>query len=120
MQIKFATTASIGLLAMILSACGTAQTKTAEAMPATPAQTAASGAPALTAEAQQALAAAAADWKTAKANFALWTTTDKLFKDAEASAKAGDSAAVIKQAGLVSAEVKVAMEQKNYPSTEMK
>lgn len=117
MHMKLASTAAIGLLTLILSACGTMQNKSADAMPA---QGAATGMPGLTAEAQQALAAAEADWNTAKAKFALWTTTDKLFKGAEASAKAGDSASVIKQAKLVSAEVKIALEQKNYPSTELK
>lgn len=117
MQIKFASIAAAGLLAFILSACGSAPAKTASAEPAKAAEPAK---PALTTEAQQALAAAEADWKTAKSRFALWTTTDKLFKDAQESAKAGDSAAVVKQAKLVSARVKIALEQQNYPSTEMK
>lgn len=114
MQIKFASVAAAGLLAFILSACGTAPAKTASAKAAEPA------APALTAEAQQALAAAEADWKKAKAEFALWTTTDKAFKDAQEAAKAGDSAAVIKLAKKVTSQVKIAMQQKNYPSTELK
>lgn len=114
MQIKFASIAAAGLLAFILSACGTAPAQTAAAEPAKAAE------PALTAEAKQALAAAEADWKKAKAEFALWTTTDKAFKDAQAAAKAGDSAAVIKLASKVSGQVKIAMEQKNYPSTELK
>lgn len=117
MQIKFASIAAAGLLAFILSGCGTAPAKTAAAEPAKAAEPAA---PALTAEATQALAAAEADWKKAKAEFALWTTTDKAFKDAQEAAKAGDSAAVMKLAKKVSGQVKIAMEQKNYASTELK
>lgn len=117
MQINFASIAAAGLLAFILSACGTAPAKTASAEPAKAAEPAA---PALTAEATQALAAAEADWKKAKAEFALWTTTDKAFKDAQEAAKAGDSAAVMKLAKKVSGQVKIAMEQKNYASTELK
>lgn len=111
MQIKFASIAAAGLLAFILSGCGSAPANTADA---------ASAKPALTPEAQQALAAAEADWKKAKAEFALWTTTDKAFMDAQKAAKAGDSVAVIKLAKKVSSQVKIAMEQKNYPSTELK
>lgn len=111
MQTKFASIAAVGLLAFILSGCGSAPAKTATAEPAKPA---------LTPEAQQALAAAEADWKAAKAKFALWTTTDKAYKDALEAAKAGDSAAVIKLAKQVTSQVKLAMEQLNYPSTEMK
>jgi murein lipoprotein len=117
MQIKFASIAAAGLLAFILSACGSTPAKTAAAEPAKAAQAAA---PALTAEAQQALASAEADWKKAKADFALWTTTDKLFKDAQDAAKAGDSAAVTKLAKKVSSQVQIAENQKSYPSTEMK
>ncbi|MCP5277217.1 MAG: hypothetical protein H6935_02515 [Thiobacillus sp.] len=114
MQIKFASIAAAGLLAFILSGCGSAPAKSADAAPAKAAE------PALTPEAQQAMAAAEADWKKAKAEFALWTTTDKAFKDAQSAAKAGDSAAVLKLSQKVSGMVKIAMEQKNYPSTEMK
>lgn len=117
MQIKFASIAAAGLLAFVLSACGTAPAKTASAEPAKAAEPAA---PALTAEATQALAAAEADWKKAKAEFTLWTTTDKAFKDAQEAAKAGDSAAVMKLSKKVSGQVKIATEQKNYASTEMK
>jgi murein lipoprotein len=117
MQNEFASIAAAGLLAFILSACGSAPARTAAAEVAKAAELAK---PALTPEAQQALATAEADWKTAKAKFALWTTTDKLFKDAQESAKAGDSTAVVKQAELVSQQVKIALEQLSYPSTEMK
>ncbi|MEW5769773.1 MAG: hypothetical protein AB1831_05345 [Pseudomonadota bacterium] len=115
MQSKIASVAAAGLLAVILSACGTTQTtQTAPAAPVKAAE------PALTPEAQQALSAAEADVKTAKAKFALWTTTDKAFKDAQEAAKAGDSAAVVKLSKKVSGQVKIALEQLSYPSTEMK
>lgn len=113
--------AATAILALVLSACGTAQT-TAPA-PAAPAKTAAPAepaAPALSPEAQAALAAAEADWKTAKSKFALWTTTDKAYKDAQDAAKHGDSAAVMKLSKRVSDTVKIALEQLNYPSTELK
>ena len=118
MQFKTATFAAVGLMAMFLSACGTAQTT--EAKPAEPVKAAEPAKPALSPEATAALAAAEADWKTAKAKFALWTTTDKAFKDAQDAAKNGDSAAVVKLSKKVSEQVKIALEQKNYPSTEMK
>ena len=117
MQIKFAYIAAAGLLAFSLSACGTTPAPTAAAEPAKAAEAAK---PALSAEAQSALAAAEADWKKAKAEFTLWTTTDKAFKDAQEAASAGDSTAVVKLSKKVSSMVKIAMEQKNYPSTEMK
>lgn len=117
MQIKYTSIAVAGLLSFILSGCGSTPAKTAAMEPA---KAAAPAIPALTPEAQQALAAAEADWKTAKAKFALWTTTDKAFKDAQESAKAGDSTAVMKQAKVVSQQVKIALGQQNYPSTEMK
>jgi murein lipoprotein len=117
MQLNIASIAAAGLLAFVLSACGSTPEKTAAAEPTKAAEAAK---PALTPEAQQALAAAEADWKKAKSAFTLWTTTDKAFKDAQEAAKAGDSAAVIKLAKKVSGQVKIAMEQQNYPSTEMK
>lgn len=117
MQFKKLTFALTGLLAMFLSACGTAQT---QATPAEPVKAAEPAAPALSPEAKAALAAAEADWKTAKSKFALWTTTDKAYKDAQDAAKHGDSAAVLKLSKRVSDTVKIALEQLNYPSTEMK
>jgi murein lipoprotein len=117
MQFKFASIAAAGLLAFMLSACGSTPTKTTEAAPAKATEPAK---PALTPEAQQAMAEAEAAWKKAKAEFALWTTTDKAYKDMQEAAKAGDSAAVVKLAKKVTAQVKIALEQKNYPSTELK
>lgn len=76
--------------------------------------------PLITAEAQAALAAAEADVKKAKAEFALWTTAESAFKAAQESAKTGDSEAVIKQAKKASALVELGLKQKSYPSTEMK
>ena len=113
------TLTAIAALTAGLSACSSTPTQTASA-PAAPAKPAEPAKPALTPEAQAAFAAAEADVKKAKAEFALWTTTDKAFKAAQESAKAGDSAAVLKQSKTVSDLVKLAMEQKNYPSTEMK
>ncbi len=115
MQFKLASIATAGLLAFILSGCATMSDTTA-ADDAAKAPKAA----ALTPEAEQAFTAAEADWKKAKSDFILWTTTDKAYKDAQEAAKAGDSAAVIKLSKKISAQVKIAMEQKNYPSTEMK
>jgi hypothetical protein len=115
---KSAPFAAATLLALMLSACGT--TQTAATKPAEPAKAAEPATPALSPEAKAALAAAEADWKKAKAEFALWTTTDKAYKDAQDAAKAGDSAAVMKLAKRVTDTVKIALEQKNYPSTEMK
>lgn len=120
MQFKLASLAATGLLAFVLSGCGSAPAKTAAAEPAKAAEPSKPAKPTLSPEAQQALAAAEADWKAAKSKFALWTTTDKAFKDAQDAAKAGDSAAVVKLAKKVSEQVKIAMEQLNYPSTEMK
>ena len=118
MQFKSTTVAAATLMALFLSACGT--TQTAATKPAEPAKAAAPATPALTPEATTALAAAEADWKKAKSEFALWTTTDKAYKDAQDAAKNGDSAAVVKLSKKVSAQVAIAMQQKNYPSTEMK
>ncbi len=113
MKQKLATLAFVGLTAFILSACGGAPVKTAE-VAKEPAK------PALNDAAQQALAQATADVKTAKARFALWTTADKAYKDAQEAAKAGDSDAVIKQATFASDQVARGIAQLSYPSTELK
>lgn len=121
MHSRLASLAIVGLLAAVLSACAGTPANTASApAAATLAKAAEPAKPALSAEAQQALAAAEGDWKTAKAKYALWTTTDKMYKDAQESAKAGDSTAVLKLAKRVSDEVKVALGQLSYPSTEIK
>ena len=75
----------------------------------------AAAAPALSAEAQSALSAAQADVKDAKAKNILWTTADAALKAAEAAAKKGDSATVIKQSKLASDHVQKARVQMSYP-----
>jgi hypothetical protein len=71
--------------------------------------------PAISAEAQAALAAAQADVKAAQAQNALWTTAGDALKAAEEAAAKGDSATVLKQAKLASDHVKKGMAQLNYP-----
>ena len=75
--------------------------------------------PVLSAAAQEALAAAQADAKAAKAKNALWTTAEDALKAAETAAEAGDSAAVLKQTAIVQAHVKLGMAQLNYPLVPM-
>jgi murein lipoprotein len=89
-----------------LSGCAGMESKTADK---------AAAAPALSAEAQSALTAAQADVKDAKAKNILWTTADAALKAAEAAAKKGDSATVIKQSKLVSDHVQKARVQMSYP-----
>lgn len=113
MNFKLATVATAGLFALALSACSQTPTKAAEA-PKEPAK------PTISAEAQKALDQAEAEVKTAKAKFALWTTAETGLKQAQEAAKAGDSAAVIKQAAFVSEQVKGGLAQLSYPSTEQK
>lgn len=113
MNSKFTSVAIAGLFAVVLSGCGSAPAKTADAAPA-PAM------PTLSAEAQQALTQAEADVKMAKSKFALWTTSESALKAAQEAAKAGDSAAVMKQAGMASALAKAGIGQLSYPSTEQK
>ena len=88
-----------------LSGCATQQAS----------QPAAAAKPAISAEAQAALAAAQADVKAAKAKNALWTTAESALKAAEEAAEKGDSATVLKQAKLASDHVKKGMAQLNYP-----
>ena len=107
--IALACTALIGL-----SGCA-GMDKKAETMPGP----AASGKPVLSAPAQEALAAAQADAKAAKAKNALWTTAEDALKSAETAAAAGDSAAVLKQTAIVQAHVKLGMGQLNYPLVPM-
>lgn len=108
--------ALVALLVASVSGCATA-TQPASMAAAPAAEKAAM--PAISAEAASALAQAEADVKMAKAKFALWTTADKAFKEAQEAAKAGDSAKVVKLAAFVSSQVKGGLEQLNYPSTEM-
>ena len=76
---------------------------------------AASGSAAISAEAAAALKQAQADVKMAKSKNALWTTAADSLKDAEAAAKKGDSATVIKEAGEASYHVRKGLAQLNYP-----
>jgi murein lipoprotein len=71
--------------------------------------------PALSAEAQAALAAAQADVKAARAKNALWTTAQDALNAAEAAAEKNDSATVLKQSKRASDQVRLGMEQLNYP-----
>lgn len=113
MNSKIASVALAGLFAFILSGCGSAPTMTSEA----PKEAAK---PALSAEAQQVLTQAEADVKLAKSKFALWTVTETALKAAQEAAKAGDSAAVMKQATMASTLAKAGIDQVSYPSTEQK
>lgn len=71
--------------------------------------------PALSAEAQAALAEATADVKMAKSKNALWTTAEAALKSAEEAAATGDSATVIKQSNIAREHVKLGLGQLAYP-----
>ena len=79
------------------------------------APTAKAATPSISAEAQAALKQAQADVKMAKSKNALWTTAADSLKDAEAAAKKGDSAKVIKESAEASDHVRKGMAQLNYP-----
>jgi len=101
----------LALLVLSMSGCATApQAQTKTAAPAKPAV------PALSEAAAKALAQAEADVKTAKAKHALWTTADRALKAAKEAATTGDSAKVLKEAAYASSQVKLGLEQLNYPS----
>ena len=82
---------------------------------AAPAKTAEAGKAGISAEAEAALKKAQADVKEAKAKNALWTTAADSLKDAEAAAKKGDSATVIKESSEASYHVRKGLAQLNYP-----
>lgn len=113
MKFPFLSLAAAGLFALTLGACSQAPTKAAEA-PKEPAK------PGISEEAQKALTQAEADVKTAKSKFALWTTAETALKQAQEAAKAGDSAAVLKQSAYASSQVQAGLAQLTYPSTEQK
>jgi PBP1b-binding outer membrane lipoprotein LpoB len=115
MKLHIASAAVVGLLAMFAAGCAsTTPAPKAEApAPAAPAK------PTLTDEAKQALAQAEADAAAAKKAFALWIPAETALTDAQAAAKEGDSAAVIKQAKKVSDLTKLGMAQTKYASTEL-
>lgn len=109
----------LALLVLSLSGCATApQAVTKTAAPAAPAKPAAPAVPALSEAAVKALAQAEADVKMAKAKYALWSTADKAVKAAKEAAATGDSAKVLKEAAYASSQVKLGLEQLNYPSTQ--
>jgi murein lipoprotein len=114
MKMRFASAAVASLIALFVAGCGSTPAPKAEAAPAVAAK------PALSAEATQALAKAEADAAAAKKAFALWIPTESALKDAQAAAKEGDSATVIKLSKKVSDLSKLGIAQNDYPSTEMK
>ena len=114
MKYPLSTLLGAGLFAFALSACSEMPpAKSAEA-PKEPAK------PTISEEAQKALTQAEADVKTAKSKFALWTTAETALKQAQEAAKAGDSAAVLKQSAYASSQVQGGLAQLTYPSTEQK
>ncbi len=105
-----ATTACVCLVAT-LAACGQTPDKPAQAPAPQPGQ------PAISAAASQALARAEADVAEARGKFALWTSAEHALAKAREAALAGDSAEVLRQAGMASELARLGMEQLNYPST---
>ena len=69
--------------------------------------------------AKTALAEAGAAVKTAHDNYTLWIPVETAYKKAEAAAKAGDSAMVLKETAIVMDLNKIATAQASYPSTEL-
>ncbi|MEW5787468.1 MAG: hypothetical protein AB1899_06400 [Pseudomonadota bacterium] len=118
MKFQLASVAVI-LSAFALSACSQTPATSSEA-PKQPAAAAAPAAPTISDEAKQALTQAEADVKSAKSKFALWTTAETALKQAQEAAKAGDSAAVVKQAKKASEQAQFGIAQLSYPSTEQK
>jgi len=115
MKMHFASAAVASLIALFAAGCANTQPAAkAEAAPAVAAK------PALSDEAKQALAAAETDVAAAKKAFTLWIPAENALKDAQAAAKEGDSATVIKQSKKAMDLNKLAAAQKDYPSTEMK
>ncbi|MBI5937231.1 MAG: hypothetical protein HY850_05220 [Betaproteobacteria bacterium] len=108
MRKQLASAVLASLMALFLTACASGPATQADAGPA------------ISAEAKAALAQAEKDVKEAKAKFALWTTAEKALKDAQAAAKNGDSAAVLKQSALASDHVKMGLAQAAYPLTSTK
>lgn len=118
MKLHFASAAIVGLIAVFVAGCASTPAAKAEATPVAPAATPAK--PALTEEATKALAQAEADASAAKKSFTFWIPAENALKDAQAAAKEGDSAAVIKLSKKVSDLAKLGMAQSTYASTEMK
>ncbi|MDA8108856.1 MAG: hypothetical protein M0015_09535 [Betaproteobacteria bacterium] len=70
-----------------------------------------------TTDPNEALAQAQADVKAAAAKDALWTSAQQALKEAEAAAKKGDSAAVLKYSEIASDQARLGLEQTRYPLT---
>ena len=75
-------------------------------------------APAISAEACDALARAEADVATARTLFALWTNARDALRAARDASLRGDSQAVIQHAIQASSQARLGIEQLDYPSTE--
>ncbi len=110
----FTSLCAVGLVA-VLSACGQMPQKAAEAPIA-----AEKPLIVLTEAAQQALSQAEAQVQDARARFALWTTAESALNLAREAARVGDSATVIKQAGIADDQARKGLEQLAYPGTELK
>jgi hypothetical protein len=74
--------------------------------------------PALSAEAQKALAQAEVDVQAARAGFTLWVPAENALGAAQEAAKAGDSETVLKLAKGIAELTRLGAEQAKYPSTE--
>jgi murein lipoprotein len=111
MKKQYASITLAALLGLFVAGCAGTQKQAATAEPAKPT---------LSAEAQAALAQAEADAKAAKAAYTYWVPADAALKKAQEAAKVADSAAVIKQAKIVSDLCKISAQQPNYPTTELK
>lgn len=111
MKFNLAPTMACVCLVATLAACGQTPDKQAQAPAQQPGQSV------ISAAASQALARAEADVAEARGKFALWTSTENAFAKAREAARAGDSAEVLRQAGIASELARLGMEQLNYPST---
>lgn len=111
MRLKWFFLVASGLFVMHLAGCATtAQTAPAETV-------APKG---ISAEAANLLAQAEADIAYARAKFALWTTAENALAAARDAALRGDSMEVMRQAGFASSQVRLGIEQLDYPGTERK
>lgn len=111
MKFNLASATACVCLVATLSACGQTPDKPAQAPASQPGQ------PVISAAASQALARAEADVAEARGKFALWTSTENAIAKAREAARAGDSAEVLRQAGIASELARLGMEQLHYPST---
>ena len=105
---------------LALTGCANESASTGSVPSAAAAQTQAPAEPAISAEAQAALASAQAAVKEAKAKNALWTTAESAIKAAEDAAKAGDSEAVMKNAKTAKEQAQLGLAQTKEPALELK